>query len=382
MGSKGGGQPQQVQQTQESHTQTSEPWAPAQAHIMRGLDAARAQVDAGPAQWNGPFIGSLSQYSKEGLDAIAQRGREGSPVTQSAQGLATDVLSQRPSFGGASGYLAGGPSWEQVQQQFASLPEATQNALQQTAQGDYLQGNPYLDQQYGRAAQQVTDTFNRDISPGIAAQFSKAGRVGSDAQGDVLQNAAGQVSDSLAGLSNDIYGGNYQRERDRQLNAAYQLGNLTQAQQSLGSNVFNQLQGNQLAAAGIDAGVYGQQLGQQNVFGGLANALANQDYMDIEQIKRVGEHYDQRSQQELDARRAQFNQEQAMKQQALRDYIAAARGHGVTSSSTTSGTASGPPARRGSPLTGAIGGGLAGYAAGGPVGAVLGGVGGILGGGR
>ncbi len=347
---------------------------------MRGLDAARAQVDAGPAQWSGPFIAPLSQYSKEGLDAIAQRGRDGSPVTQSAQGLATDVLNQRPTFGGAQGYLTGAPNWEQVQQLFSTLPDATQNALQQTAQGDYLQGNPYLDQQYGRAAQQVTDTFNRDISPGIAAQFSKAGRVGSDAQGDVLQNAAGQVSDSLAGLSNDIYGGNYQRERDRQLSAASQLGNLSLANQSLGANVFNQLQGNQLAAAGIDAGVYGQQLGQQNVFGGLANSLANQDYVDIEQIKGVGEHYDQRAQKALDARRAQFNQEQAMKQQALRDYIAAAKGHGVKSSSTS--TTTGPPARRPSPVTGAIGGGLAGYAAGGPVGAVLGGVGGLLGGGR
>ncbi len=366
MGSKGGGQPQ-------TQTQTSEPWAPAQGHILDGLTAAKAQVDSGPARWGGPFIGSMSQYTKEALDAIAQRGRDGSPVTEGAQGLATHVLNQRPTFGGASSYLAGGPSWEEIQQQFSALPEATQNALQQTAQGDYLQGNPYLDQQYGRAAQQVTDTFNRDISPGIAAQFSKAGRVGSDAQGNVLQNAAGQVSDSLAGLSNDIYGGNYQRERDRQLNAAYQLGNLTQSQQSLGANVFNQLQGNQLAAAGIDAGVYGQQLGQQNVFGGLANSLANQDYMDLEQLKGVGAHYDQRSQQGLDARRAQFNQEQARKQQALRDYIAAARGHG----GTTSGTA---PTRQGNPLTGAIGGGLAGYAAGGPVGAVLGGVGGLLGG--
>ncbi len=378
MGSKGGGQPQQTQ-TQQTQTQTSEPWAPAASHLTRGLDAARAQVEAGPARWSGPFIAPMSEYTNEGLEAIAQRGREGSDITRGAQGLATDVLTQRPTFGGAQSYL-GAPSWEDVQQIFSTLPGATQNALQQTAQGDYLNGNPYLDQQFGRAAQQVTDTFNRDISPGIAAQFSKAGRVGSDAQGNVLQNAAGQVSDSLAGLSNDIYGGNYQRERDRQLSAASQLGNLSQAQQYLGANVFNQLQGNNLAAAGIDAGVYGQQLGQQNVFGGLANSLANQDYVDIGQLKGVGEHHDQRAQQALDARRAQFNLEQQMKQQALRDYIAAASGHGGTSSSTSSGTHTGPPGNKPNPLTGAIGGGLAGYAAGGPVGAALGGLGGFLGG--
>ena len=74
--------------------------------------------------------------------------------------------------------------------------------------------NPYLDAMYDKAASKVTDSVN--------SQFSGAGRYGSGAQADVL-------SQNLGDLATNIYGGAYENDRARQMQAigmAPQFGNL------------------------------------------------------------------------------------------------------------------------------------------------------------
>lgn len=72
--------------------------------------------------------------------------------------------------------------------------------------GDYLNpsSNPYLDATYNHAA--------GILGSGIDSRFSKAGRYGSGAHQGVLQ-------EGLGNLANDIFGGNYQSERARQVAA-------------------------------------------------------------------------------------------------------------------------------------------------------------------
>ena len=226
----------------------------AQQAAVQGLQAPQLQ---GGLQ---DFIGGQLQPGQD-LNQFSQFAGAGQMPGGGAPGQVTpglaNVGAQGPNAGiagvgqgmqyGAANQQAGvGPtqSLQQAMQPFQSqvtgLPGDTQQALAQTAQGQSLQGNPYLDQQFDIAAQRVTDQFNREISPGIAAQFSQAGRTGSDAQVDVQTRAAGEVSDSLAQLANQVYGGNYQRERDRQLQAAGQLGSLSQAQQGLGLQAAGQ----------------------------------------------------------------------------------------------------------------------------------------------
>lgn len=64
--------------------------------------------------------------------------------------------------------------------------------------------NPYLDAMYGKAANQVANSVN--------SQFSAAGRYGSGAQADVLGK-------NLGDLATNIYGGAYENDRARQLQA-------------------------------------------------------------------------------------------------------------------------------------------------------------------
>lgn len=87
-------------------------------------------------------------------------------------------------------------------------PQTSQAASQYTQDvlgGNYLNNNPYLDQTFNRAADQTQAR--------MGSTFAGAGRSGSGA----YMNASG---DAYANLANQIYGGNYQMERNRQQQSA------------------------------------------------------------------------------------------------------------------------------------------------------------------
>lgn len=342
MGSKGGGNSQRVSDTQQVN-QTSTPWSAQIPHLQNAFGEAQQLYNTGGQQYfPGSTVTPFSTQTQQGIDQLGQRALGGSMVSQGAQGLASDALNSRPQFAGAQSYL----------------PDPAQNTLQQTAAGQNLTGNPYLDQQFDHAASRVTDAFNRNVTPQIAAQFSQAGRTGSNAHAGAIGQASGRVSDSLAGLANQIYGGNYQRERDRQLGAAGQLGS----------------QG--LQAGGLDAGVYGAQLQQQSNLAGLSNQLANQDYTDIYQLLGAGGLVEGQDQRVLQDQINRHNFAQTQPYDNLARYLAAIQGNygGTATSQGTNTLAERDPNR----FQNALGGAGLGYQLGGPMGALAGGVLGIL----
>lgn len=107
---------------------------------------------------------------------------------------------------------------------------AAGDLLRGTLAGDYLNANPYLDAMYDRAAEAVTRNFNESVLPGVSARFGMSGRSGSG----LMQNAVGSAYDALGrnltGMASDIYGANFQNERNRQLQAAQLAPGLQQAQ--------------------------------------------------------------------------------------------------------------------------------------------------------
>lgn len=108
----------------------------------------------------------------------------------------------------------------------AGLLQGAQGLMADTVAGKYLtpESNPFLQQTYDVAARNVGESFNTQALPGLEARFGGAGRIGSsNVRSGGYQNAftqmGGQFSDSLASLANDIFGGNYQQERNRQMAA-------------------------------------------------------------------------------------------------------------------------------------------------------------------
>jgi hypothetical protein len=153
--SKGGGK-----QTQ---TQTSDPWGPSQQYIAGALgDAAKWYgSDYGRQYFPGSTVVPFNPMTEQALGMTAQRAINGSPLMQAAQ-----------------------------QQNLA------------TQRGDFLRpdSNPFLSQTFDTAAGKVRGALD--------SQFNRNNSYG----GSMHQGA---MADNLNNLASQMYGQNYNQERDR-----------------------------------------------------------------------------------------------------------------------------------------------------------------------
>ena len=92
--------------------------------------------------------------------------------------------------------------------------------LNATARGDYLGGNPYIDQTFDRAANAITRQYNNVTQPRSNLAFSRAGRSGSGLQALQDEKNFSDYVKNQSDLATDLYGGNYAQERQNQLGAA------------------------------------------------------------------------------------------------------------------------------------------------------------------
>lgn len=116
---------------------------------------------------------------------------------------------------------------------FNQFRQAADNPmLQDTLSGKYLnpESNPYIQKTYDLASQNVLKGLNK-ANDAVNSQFSH-GLWNSSARRSTMQNQANQAGETLAGLANQIYSGNYNQERGYQLQA---VG----AQQQLLGNLLN-----------------------------------------------------------------------------------------------------------------------------------------------
>ena len=152
--SGGGGGTQTVQQK-------SDPWVGIQPYVkeIAGQTAALPDREYYPGSTVTPYSGQTNAY----ISGLTDLGLYGSNVGNSASNLITDTMN-----------------------------------------GDYLNSNPYLDQMFDRAAGAVRNQTD--------AAFSRAGRFGSGAHQEILQ-------EGMNDLATQIYGQNYQNERNAQQQA-------------------------------------------------------------------------------------------------------------------------------------------------------------------
>jgi hypothetical protein len=129
-----------------------------------------------------------------------------------------------------------------------------------TQSGAYLspQSNPYLAATYNAAAAPIAQQFRDATEPGIQAEFAKAGSFGGSAQNQAEGIAQQNLGNTLQNLATNIYGGNYEQERQNQIRQQGLLPGLLDASFAPASELMN--------IGGIQ-----QQFGQQ----GLNTALQN-----------------------------------------------------------------------------------------------------------
>lgn len=89
--------------------------------------------------------------------------------------------------------------------------------------------NPYLDQMFNTAAQRVTDAYGRGTAAQTDAAFARSRNYGGSAYDETVRANQQSLGDSLAGMAANIYGGAYDADRSRQMQAigmAPQFGNM------------------------------------------------------------------------------------------------------------------------------------------------------------
>ncbi|MDF9863709.1 hypothetical protein M2437_002691 [Methylorubrum pseudosasae] len=102
-------------------------------------------------------------------------------------------------FANAAGYQNSALNPQQAFAQYLATngnPAAAQ--LQATANGDFLNANPYLDQAIKNANSSFVDQFNNSIAPGIDSQMAAAGRFGSGAYASLRNSAEKTTANAMA----------------------------------------------------------------------------------------------------------------------------------------------------------------------------------------
>lgn len=100
-----------------------------------------------------------------------------------------------------------------------------------TLTGRYLDpaSNPWLSKTFGAASDDVSRAYQTATAPTTAANFSGLGRYGSPSYRLATQGNELALGKTLDNLATSIYGGNYQQERGRQMDAVGQVPMLAQA---------------------------------------------------------------------------------------------------------------------------------------------------------
>lgn len=228
----------------------------------------------------------------------------------------------------------------------AGQPGAADQYLTGTAQGQYLNGSPYLDEIISKGAGDIATQTNQ--------MFAAGGRYGSGANQGVL-------SDSIGSMANELRNANYQAERDRQIGAANSLeaaqqgrlglqsgaasgmagaqgqntaNYLTGASQlgALGQNKFNNL----TAAAGLENTGFQNMLG---MLGQLPNIQTNKTYDALQQMM-VGGQFDETAQAQLNDLINQWSQTDMQDWSALGGLLSAGLGSAGSYGTQTSTTES------------------------------------------
>ncbi len=394
---------------QQSSTQNTSPWEGQQPYLRDLFSQAQQNYNGpGPEYFSGNTVAPFSDITQAGLALQANRGASGSAsesaLNQYIQGtlgmpgvdpraiaaaggaqtqfggMGADILADAanpnnffntasaaaldPSrLAGATDYTMAGSGDSRAtldNLQTTGISDVPRDALSATASGSYLNANPYLKDQYDAATAQVKEDFSDVIAPTINATFGSAGRTGSALHAQAIGDAADDLTTNLSQTYADIFGGNYQAERDRSLSAAGQLGDFDIAggglnlaatevgltddlsRRDLASDIFFGQQGNELDYLGGAAGralgagsdlfsgfgsgvddltsLFGIDSANRQGAAGLVDTASNLDYQNIDRLLASGQITDEQAQRLIDAERARFDYYQNLPDLRLLQY--------------------------------------------------------------
>lgn len=294
-----------------TQTQTVGPPEFAVPYIEGGYGQAQSLYNQGGPQYypNDTFV-PFAPQSEQAMAGTMARAQNGSPVMNAATNYATNLMGGGNQFqGGNVNSVTGANNWGAG---FDTSQGYGTDYAQRTLNGDFLNGNPWLDQTFDRAVQKSRGALD--------TQFATAGR-----------NLVGQLpyrTEQVNNLARDIYGGAYEAERGRQQQAMGYMGQMA----GLDAQSHNAAQGRLLSANSLDAQMQNSGLDRSlNAWNSANNRgvqamsfapqFANQDYIDLAAMQGVGSQVEGQAGQILQSQMDRFNFNQQRPEQALDSYL-------------------------------------------------------------
>jgi hypothetical protein len=175
------------------------------------------------------------------------------------------------------------PVLQQAQEAFQS----SLGGIGQTAQGGFLNANPFQQQMIQAATRPLEQAFSQQVLPGISSLYSRSGRLGSGAMERALGTASEGFGRALGDITSNIAGSQFQQERGLMQQAQLGQAALAQAapsiygQQFLPAQALGQVGAQQEAIAGMPLQEemarfqFGQQLPYQQLQGYLSSVYGS-----------------------------------------------------------------------------------------------------------
>jgi hypothetical protein len=296
-----------------------------------------------PAGWNmfNSFGGPNNIYGSPAFSGLSDIASGSNAWLQQA-GANVGALSGVGNQAGANPYV---DMLRQAGDQ-ASWSNDAWGQLTNTMSGAYLNSNPYVDRMFDAASGGVTRQYQSATAPNTSANFAGAGRYGSGAMSNAVSQNQQDLGSTLNNLSSNIYGANYQAERDRQEAAAGTFGQLVNAQKALSGGLLGQAGALQNQGLGLAADAYsrggaldlqalaaqqnalnttqsGYQAGETNRLGalGMFPSLMQAQYAPAQAQIQAGQGMTDMSQQVVDDMVKRFYGQQSAPWQSLERYM-------------------------------------------------------------
>jgi hypothetical protein len=250
--------------------QKSDPWSGQQPYLKQAFSAAGDLYNqGGPQYYPGSTVAGFTPEQTQAYQSIENAATAGSPLLDAARNTTLGVLNGSYTSPVVTGSFT------------PTSPDIP--LLSGVASGQYLGSNPTLDATYRAAADPVIRDFKTNVLPSIDRSVAGSNATGSGMHAILANNAADTLTRNLGSISANIYGTDYENERNRMLNATTALGSAYRGEEGLVDNAnaqnVSQLMGAAGAAPATDATKYSDAaslLGVGQAYQGL-NAANLQD---------------------------------------------------------------------------------------------------------
>lgn len=319
----GGGSTQQTSQNIDTNKDV---WAGAKPYIGDILGSAQGlyNTGAGTQTWGGPLVAGLPDYLTHGQRVAGQTAGNSvgmfNPTLATALGMSSNGSGLTAAYDQPMGILGQIGSGQNQITTGGAFGNVAQSAAGPTAASQYLTGMAGSDGSTNPWLQQQLDANANRIGNRVASQMSGAGRYGSFGHADAL---ARSVNESNLPLLSSAYEADQGRKLAAagQIDASRRAADATQLAALTGqTGVQGQNIGNQLGAAGQQAGILNFGQGNAQNWAGMLPGLNALQYDPATRMMGIGGMQQAQSQADIDAQRALFEQQQNVPWTALGKY--------------------------------------------------------------